>query len=169
MIPFKWHQGRWPCNLDWVLYAKDTFLCPRIEWSGTYCFCPVCLFVCLSSVNFDLPYNFWTVRDRDFILVCIPNLWCPFKWHQGRRPCNLDWVLYAKDTFLCPQIEWSGTYCFCCVCLFVCLSVVNFNLCYNFWTVRDRDFIFGMHTPLIMPFQMTPRSITLWPWLWLWS
>ena len=55
------------------------------------------------------------------------------------------------------------------VCLFVCLSVVNFNLRYNFWTVRDRDFIFGIHTPLMMPFQMTPRSMTLWPWLWPWS
>ena len=40
-------------------------------------------------------------------------------------------------------------------CLFVCLSVVNFNLRYNFWTVRDRDFIFGMNTPLIIPFQIT--------------
>ena len=29
---------------------------------------------------------------------------------------------------------------------------------YNFWTVRDRDIIFGMHTHLIKPFQMTPRS-----------
>ena len=47
------------------------------------------------------------------------------------------------------------------VCLFVSLSVVNFNLRYNFWTVRDRDFIFGKHTP-----RMTPRSRTLWPWLW---
>ena len=37
-------------------------------------------------------------------------------------------------------------------CLSVCLSVVNFNLRYNFWTVGDRDFIFGMHTPLMMPF-----------------
>ena len=55
------------------------------------------------------------------------------------------------------------------VCLFVCLSVVNFNLGYNFRTVRDRDFIFGMHTPLMMPFQMTPSSMTLWPWLWPWS
>ena len=52
------------------------------------------------------------------------------------------------------------------VCLFVCLSVVNFNIRYNFWTVRGRDFIFGMHTPLMMPFQMTTRSLTLWPWLW---
>ena len=51
-------------------------------------------------------------------------------------------------------------------CLSVCLSVVNFNLRYNFWTVRDRDFIFGMHTPLMTPFQMTPRSMTLWLWPW---
>ena len=59
--------------------------------------------------------------------------------------------------FLCPRIERSGAYCFC----LVCLSVVNFNLRYNFRTVRDKDFIFGMHTPLMMPFQMTPRSMTL--------
>ena len=49
------------------------------------------------------------------------------------------------------------------VCLSVCLTVVNFNLRYNFWVVRDRDFIFGMHTPLMTPIQMTPRSMTLWP------
>ena len=51
------------------------------------------------------------------------------------------------------------------VCHSVCWSVVNFNLCYNFWTVRDtsRDFIFGMHAPLIMPFQITSRSMILWP------
>ena len=55
------------------------------------------------------------------------------------------------------------------VCLFVCLFVVNFNLHYNFWTERDRYFIFGMHTPLMTPFQMTPRSLILWPWLWPWS
>ena len=42
-------------------------------------------------------------------------------------------------------------------CLSVCLCVANFNLCYNFSTIRDRDFIFGMHTPLMMPLQMTPK------------
>ena len=47
------------------------------------------------------------------------------------------------------------------VCLFVCLSVVNFNLRYNLWTVRDGDLIFGVHTPIMMPFQMTPSSMTL--------
>ena len=69
-----------------------------------------------------------------------------------------------------PPDRMIGAYCFCPVCLFVrlsvCLSVwlsvVNFNLRYNIWTVRDRDFILGMHTPLMMPFQMTPRSMILW-------
>ena len=32
------------------------------------------------------------------------------------------------------------------VCLSVCLSVLNFNICYNFWTIRGRNFIFGMHS-----------------------
>ena len=45
--------------------------------------------------------------------------------------------------------------------LSVCLSVVNFNLRYNFWTIRDGDFIFGMRTPHIMSFQIKPRSMTL--------
>ena len=40
------------------------------------------------------------------------------------------------------------------------------NIRYNFWTVRDRDFIFGIHTLLMMPFQMTTDAMTLWPWLW---
>ena len=40
-------------------------------------------------------------------------------------------------------------------CLFVCLCVVNIILRYNFWTVRDRDFIFGMHTPL--PLSNDPK------------
>ena len=65
---------------------------------------------------------------------------------------------------LCHRIKWSGAYCFCPVCLFVCLlSTLT-------WTVRDttapsRDFKFGMHTHLMMPFQMTARPMTLWPWL----
>ena len=32
------------------------------------------------------------------------------------------------------------------VCLFICLSVDNFNIHYNFWSIGDRVFIFGMHT-----------------------
>ena len=54
---------------------------------------------------------------------------------------------------LCPGSNDRGQIVFVLsVCLFVCLSVVDFNLRYMFWTVRDRDFIFGMHTPQMMPF-----------------
>ena len=84
--------------------------------------------------------------------------WLPEMANQAEAKWN--GATNTKLQFLCPRIEWSGHIVFV---LSVCLSVVNFNLRYNFWTVRDRDFIFGMHTPLMMPFQMTPRSMTLWP------
>ena len=45
-------------------------------------------------------------------------------------------------------------------CLSLCLSIVNFNIRYNFWTIKNTDFILAMHTSLIMPFQMTLSSIT---------
>ena len=60
--------------------------------------------------------------------------------------------------------------CFFClsVCLSVCLlSTLTFAI--TFELKRGGDFIFGMHTPPMKPFQMTPRSMTLWPWLWPWS
>ena len=75
----------------------------------------------------------------------------------------------ADLEFLCPRNGIRGHLDFV---LYVCLlyySVAKkkiFNLRHNFWIVRDRDFIFGIHTQLMKPFQMTPRSMTLWPWLW---
>ena len=49
-----------------------------------------------------------------------------------------------------PENRMIGACCFCPVCL----SVVNFNISYNcFNHISDRDFIFGMHTPLMRPFQ----------------
>ena len=62
------------------------------------------------------------------------------------------------DRVIGGKLFLSGLFVCLSVCLFVGLSVVNFNLRYNFWTVRDRDFISGLHTPLMTPFQMTPRS-----------
>ena len=66
-------------------------------------------------------------------------------------------VRFTKKMYLCPPDRMIGGILFLS-CLFVCLSVVNFNLRYNF---RGRNFIFDMHTPLMMPFQMIPRSMTL--------
>ena len=64
--------------------------------------------------------------------------------------------LYLFDLLFMPLDRMMGCILFLS-CLFVCLSVVNFNLCCDFWTLRDRDFISGMHTQLIMPFQMTSQ------------
>ena len=76
-------------------------------------------------------------------------------------------VDYVIDKFFMPPDRMIWGILFLPVCLFVCLSlsvclsVVNFNHRYNFLTLRERDFIFGMHTIQMTPFQMTPRSMTL--------
>ena len=54
---------------------------------------------CLSVVTFNLRYNFWTVRDRDFISGMHTPLMMPFKWHQGQWPCDIDFDLEAKNSF----------------------------------------------------------------------
>ena len=46
-------------------------------------------------------------------------------------------------------------------CLSVCLLVVNFNIRCKFLTIRDKDFIFGFHTALMIPIQIAPTSMTL--------
>ena len=79
--------------------------------------------------------------------------------------CDMDEIFY----FYAPRNGiWGHLVFVLSVCLSVCYSVVkkNFNLGHNFWTVRDRDFIFGTHTQLMKPVQMTPWPMTLWPWPW---
>ena len=94
------------------------------------------------------------------------------KWQIGKEipilfSATIFWIyrpLYA------PGKEFGG------ICFLSCLSVGDsvicgkktFNLGHNFWTLRNTSFIFGMHTQLMKPFQMTPRSMALWPWPWLW-
>ena len=60
-----------------------------------------------------------------------------------------------------PPDRVIGSICFVLsVCLYVCLlSTSTFNI--NFWTERDRDFIFGMCTQLMIPFPKLPGSMTL--------
>ena len=60
-----------------------------------------------------------------------------------------------------------GVIWFLSVFLSASLSVAkNFNVSYNVWTTRDRDFIFGMNTNQMKTFQITLGVMTLWPWLW---
>ena len=83
--------------------------------------------------------------------------------HEGGFPCpcTMSWlifmptdgmirgILFLSCLFVCLSICLSVCV---SVCVSVCLSVVKFYLPYKFGTVRDRDFIFCMHTPLMMPF-----------------
>ena len=70
-------------------------------------------------------------------------------------------LYYFSYLFVCLSICMSICLSVCLsVCLFVCLSVVNFNFRYYFSIVWDRDFIFANHTQLVMPFQLTLKSMT---------
>ena len=69
---------------------------PPNQTIGAYCFCPVCS----SVVNFNLRYNFWNLRDRDFIFGMPTPLMTPFKWHQLTKVNDLDFDLEAKYSFL---------------------------------------------------------------------
>ena len=74
------------------------FLCPRIEWSGAYCFCPVCLFVCLlSTLTFAITFEPLEVETS--YLASTLHEKCPFNWHQSQWPCDLDFDLCAKNSF----------------------------------------------------------------------
>ena len=139
----------------------------------------VCLSVCPKNLN--LAYIFWSITDRalifgmhhpcdkSFLLVPCGNL-DPDLWSTSRTNLlsggnhNSSYLLVY---FMPPDWIIGGIlFLFCLfVCLFVrlsvCLSVVNFNLHFNIWTVSDTDFLFGVHTQLMMPFQMTPRSSDL--------
>ena len=56
------------------------------------------------------------------------------------------------------------------ICLSVCGCVFQWSKYYlghNLWTIRDKGFIYAMHTQQIKPFQITPGSMTLWHWPWL--
>ena len=51
------------------------------------------------------------------------------------------------------------------LCMSICLQHKNMNLGHNFERWIDRNFLFGMFSQLKKPLHMTPRSVTLWPWL----
>ena len=55
-------------------------------------------------------------------------------------PCD-EAFLFIPILTLCPW-PWPLTYMF-----------KNFSLCHDFWTIRGRTFMFGMHTQLMKPFQ----------------
>ena len=90
-------------------------------------------------------------------LLCNWNVWFMYAWNYLWQYIH---YFYASRMEFDPVFVLS-------VCVCVCPSVAKkFNLNHNFWTVINIDFIFGIHTQLMKPFQMAPNSMTLWPWLW---
>ena len=114
---------------------------------------------------------FFTRNTTNFFIVTIfltIHLYiCNLHIYEHRPPQGSNSIFYTKyHLFLCPDMEFGDIF-FCPVCQSAYLSVEkNFYLGHNFWTVRERNFIFGMHTHRIKPNQMTSRSMTLWPWPW---
>ena len=100
------------------------------------------------------------------VLIVAVMLYCKRRNDLIRLKGNITIVI-----FMSPDRMIEGILFLSClsVCMFICLSFYNFNLRYYFWNLTDRDFIFDMHTQLMTPFQMIPRSMTMWPWLWPWS
>ena len=98
------------------------------------------------------------------ILNILVNTQVVFSVYSKNFYCiTLHSCVQKNCTFLCPRNGIRGYLVFV---LSVCHSVLkkNFNFNHNFWTIRDRDFIFGMYIELMKPFQMTPKLITSWPW-----
>ena len=82
-----------------------------------------------------------------------------FRQHCTNRSC---WLLGPHLTRRVPYSNHS-------VCPSVCLSVCpskNFYICHNFFTLRDKSFIFGMCDPYDKTFPTVPYILNLWPWLW---
>ena len=93
----------------------------------------------------------------------------PWTWARvqvyGEQTTFSNAVWYFLNYFIPPPDRPNDQVILFLSCLVIGLSV-NCNLCYNFWTVRNWDFIFCMRIPLIMPLQMTPRPVSVSPWLW---
>ena len=112
------------------------------------------LFVTTLMVAFELYKNRYVYSTNEFLSNEVNSSMKTWPFIELSQFC------WAHAFFMPPDRMIGG------ILVFV-LSVFNFyfnfNLSYNFWTLRDRDLIFGMHTPLMMPFQITPRSMSLWP------
>ena len=107
----------------------------------------LCYFIILSTLLWRKHFNSIVWQS-----VCLSK---GLERAVNRTSYLIQYTIYA------PGMElWASRW---YICLFVC-GTKTCNLCDNFWTIRDRKFMFGMHTQLMKPFQMISRSMTLWPW-----
>ena len=135
----------------------------------TYGLMFVCMGYCLS---FTL-WIFYCVKVLEFALQCGRTVFSGFFWNllcnvavlslavsclsfhnEGNIPNLFSSAIGLKK--LCPWNGVRGASSFCPVCHCGFIS-------HHFCTVKDKDFIFDMHTQLAVmkPFQMKPMALTL--------
>ena len=110
----------------------------------------VCLFVCLSVINFNIryTYNFWTARDRDFILSIPTQLMVPV-WLTLN---DLDFDLYAKNSIsrLCchrrHMVSQTGIFFYN-----FCLEMAVCNL-WSHSVFRRRSLFGAFYHSIVLPF-----------------
>ena len=89
-------------------------------------------------------HNLYHTYDRN-----IESFTCHFSQSSPDIPCIFN--------FYAPKIKDQGHIVFV-------LSLWNFNLANNFWTVSAKAFIFHMNIPCNKTFPLVPLLLTLWSW-----
>ena len=163
----------WPWPLTYILKTNNLIL-----------------FVCLAK-NFNLDHIFWTVRYRAFIFhMCIPCdktlPWVPYLfelmtltvtfglhyknfnlhhfWTVTDRAFIFHMCVPCDKTF--PSVPniltvWTLTYILNLVTLTFDLYFENFNIDHNFWTIRERSFVFNMCVPRDKTFTSVRNFLNL--------
>ena len=169
-----------PCDKAFLSVQKLLTLWPR-PWSLTFfwktltwaiTFEPdemglsyfACVLLVTIHVLFTLCHNFWPLDLGSLMYFSQPLI----------DDCYFLMVAFVVflTTLVELQNEIQGESRFWPVCdSVICLSVTlwpNFNRGDRFWTIRDEDFKFYMHTLFMKLFQMTTCdwSMVLSPWSW---
>ena len=98
----------------------------------------------LSTKNIDTICDVWSENwPSDINGQCSSRSACASIQSDLRATLSADKSLFPY--LYAPDRLDRGPYCFCPVCLWVCLFVINFNLAYDFWTITGADLILGMH------------------------
>ena len=146
---------------DWL----DSAGMPKVQWSNLWK-CPETFAVITKKwIYMNAIVKFYKWMSQNQIQDVAPwstNIGAP-NTVVVELTYLLPWPLFI---FMPPEWNWVSS--FCLVCLSVCDSVAkNLNIGHNFWTFGDRDFILLWHAySTIEAFQMTQKSMTLWPSPW---
>ena len=114
---------------------------PRIDRSGAYCFCPVCLSICLSVINFRIGHNFSPSLYTN--LIFSTHMYLEGATHLFYHLACEGHMSRSKDVLL--------------------IKFHNFNIGHTFLLSTHTKLIFGTHMYLQEPHILAPcfsRSVS---------